>query len=262
MKVLFVGDIVGKAGRRVVRELLGGIRKDRKIDFVIANGENAAGGIGLTPALADELIASGIDLITSGNHIWDKKEMVGEMDRGGRLLRPANYPPGVPGVGYVVRELEDGTTIAVANFSGRVYMPLMDCPFRAAQKLVGELRDITRAIFIDFHAEITSEKVAFGWHLDGMVTAIVGTHTHVQTADERILPQGTAYLTDLGMTGARDSVIGMKVDLVLDRFLTQMPTRFEAADENVYLSGAIVDFDPISGVALGIERLNVRLNGT
>ncbi len=259
MRALFIGDIVGRAGRNAVVENIGRLKEERRIDLTIANAENAAGGVGLTPALADEILASGVDIITSGNHIWDKREMVPEMDRAGRLLRPANYPPDVPGIGHTVRELADGTMVAVVNLSGRVYMPLVDCPFRFAQMLATELREVTRAIFIDFHAEITAEKIAFGWHMDGLVTAVLGTHTHVQTSDERVLPQGTAYLTDAGMTGAHDSVIGVKTDLVLDRFLTQMPTRFEAAEDNVQLCGAIVDFDPGSGRASGIERLRVKL---
>lgn len=259
MNVLFIGDVVGKSGRKAVSTLLPELREKRGIGFCIANGENAAGGLGITPDVTDELFSSGVDVITTGNHIWDKKEVLEVIDREKRLIRPLNYPDGVPGKGSTVIKVPGGLEIAVLNISGRVFMPNLDCPFRAGKSEVDELRKRTPVIFVDIHAEATSEKMAFGWYLDGLVTAVIGTHTHVQTADEKILPEGTAYISDVGMTGSFDSVIGVKKAHVLQRFLTQMPVRFEPANADVWLSGVIVEVDSESGKSKGIERLRAAL---
>ncbi len=259
MKVLFIGDIVGKAGRRAVRQLLPRIKREREIDLTVANGENAAGGTGITPKIADELFSQGIDIITSGNHLWDKKEIMSIVDRERRLLRPANYPSGVPGFGSVVVESSSGSKVGVINLAGRVFMSTLECPFRTAEMEIKKLRAETFLIIVDMHAEATSEKIAMGWFLDGKVSAVVGTHTHVQTADERLLPQGTAYISDIGMTGSMDSVIGVKTDIILHRFLTQLPVRFEAAGEDAQLAGVILDLDPATGKATSIERIQMKL---
>lgn len=257
MKLLFIGDIVGKPGRDAVRALLGNLIERFRIDCVIANGENAAGGFGITEAMAEELFGHGVHVITSGNHIWDKKEAVSYLATTDRVLRPLNYPPGVPGQGSVVYTLKDGRKIGVLNLSGRVYMANWDCPFRAAKDEVARLREHTNIIFVDFHAEATSEKIAMGYYLDGKVSAVVGTHTHVQTADERVLPGGTAYLTDAGMTGPIESVIGIEKDMIIQRFLTLMPMRFDAAEGPGMLCGAVIDIDDASGKAKSITRLQL-----
>ncbi len=259
MNVLFVGDIVGKSGRMAVSRLVPELRATRNIEFCIANGENAAGGLGITPKVADELFANGIDVLTTGNHVWDKKEIVERIDRDTKLLRPQNYPDGVPGKGSTVMETPDGVKVAILNISGRVFMQNLDCPFRVGDREVKELRKLTSVVFVDMHAEATSEKIAIGWFLDGLATAVIGTHTHVQTADERILPGGTAYITDVGMTGSFDSVIGVKKSHVLERFLTQVPIRFEPAGGDVWLSGVIVEVDSESGKSKKIERFRVAL---
>ncbi|MEW6697849.1 MAG: TIGR00282 family metallophosphoesterase [Bacillota bacterium] len=255
MRVLLIGDIVGQPGRRAVLDNLSYIRQERNIDFVIANGENAAGGHGITKEIAKQLYGAGIDVFTMGNHVWHKKEIIAYIDKEKRLLRPANYPPGTPGAGFNIYETKLGHSIAVINVSGRIYMQELDCPFRTMDQILQEIKNKTKIIFVDFHAEATSEKVAMGWYLDGRVTAICGTHTHVQTADERILPNGSAYITDIGMTGPRDSVIGVSTHLVIEKFMTQMPRRFEVADTGYQLNAVVIDVDLDSGVALKIERI-------
>jgi 2',3'-cyclic-nucleotide 2'-phosphodiesterase len=260
MKVLFIGDVVGKPGRRAVRELLPRIVNDREIDFVVANCENAASGFGVTREIVEELFDDRIDVLTSGNHIWDKKEVLDYIGEYEALLRPANYPPEVPGHGSIIMPHPSGVYVGVINLMGRVFMQPLECPFRKAIEEVERLRKKTKIIIVDIHAEATSEKIALGWHLDGRVSAVLGTHTHVQTADDRILPCGTAYLTDAGMTGAFDSVIGIKKDLILDRFMTQLPNKFEVAKGDVRLQGVILDIEEASGKSLGIERLSVKLD--
>jgi hypothetical protein len=255
VNILLIGDIVGGPGRRAVREYLPLIRNEHPISLVIANVENAAGGFGLTPSVTDELLDLGLDVLTSGNHIWDKKDILGEIDSRPYLLRPANYPPGVPGRGLCTIETE-GLKISVLNLSGRVFMGHMDCPFQAAENMLAGLKEITPVIILDFHAEATSEKQAMGWFLDGRVTAVIGTHTHVQTRDARLLPRGTAYITDAGMTGPSESVIGVKKDVVISRFLTQMPHRFETARRHPQLEGVIIEVESESGRALGIQPLH------
>jgi len=262
MQILFIGDIFGRPGRTIVKELLPGIVKEHSIDLVIANGENAAAGFGITPALAEELFELGIDVITSGNHIWDKREIIDYLQAedgnphspARRLLRPANYPPGMPGWGMYQGKKKD-VAYAVVNLQGRVFMAANDDPFRVADELLKEIK--AKVVVVDIHAEATSEKMAMGWYLDGRVTLVVGTHTHVPTADERVLPGGTAYITDVGMTGPYDSIIGVKKELILDRFLTNMPSRFEAASEDVRLCAIVADCDETSGKAREIRRVMV-----
>ncbi|NPV52911.1 MAG: TIGR00282 family metallophosphoesterase [Firmicutes bacterium] len=255
MRILVIGDVVGRAGRRAVKTLLPRVASLHAPDVIIANGENVAGGFGLTGETVKELFASGIHILTTGNHVWNKKEIYGTLEKESRILRPANYPPGAPGRGSGVFCSADGVKFGVVNLSGRVFMGNLDCPFRCAETLIDALRRETSIIIVDFHAEATSEKVALGWFLDGRVTAVVGTHTHVQTADERLLDNGTAYITDLGMTGPVDSVIGVKKELVIGKFLAQMPVRFETATGRVCLGGAIIDVDESSGRARSIERV-------
>ena len=259
MKILFIGDIVGKPGRRAVRELLPKLIAEQGIDIVIANGENAAGGFGLTPEIAQELFDNHIDVITSGNHIWDKKgfeECINDYDN---LLRPANYPDAAPGKGYTLYPRNAGGFIAVVNLMGRVFMPHVDCPFRCMDQLLGPIRSQTNIIIVDFHAEATSEKQALAWYLDGRVSAVLGTHTHVQTADERIFPHGTAYLSDAGMTGSMDSVLGIAVEDATRRFLTGIPYKFEVAKKNVWLQGVFIDVDDATGSSSRIERINIKM---
>jgi len=246
---------VGRPGRKAVLDNLGFIRKEQNIDFVIANGENAAGGHGITKEIARQLYAAGVDVFTMGNHVWNKKEIITYIDKEKRLLRPANYPPGTPGAGFNIFETKSGHSIAVINVSGRIYMQELDCPFRTVDQILEEIKGKTKLIFVDFHAEATSEKVAMGWYLDGRVTAVCGTHTHVQTADERILPKGSAYITDIGMTGPRDSVIGVSTHLVIEKFITQMPRRFEVAETGYQFNAVVIDVDPVNGSALKIERI-------
>jgi 2',3'-cyclic-nucleotide 2'-phosphodiesterase len=257
MRVLFIGDIFGKPGRRLVQEKIRSLIHEYRIDFCIANAENAAAGFGITPQIADELLSSGIDLLTSGNHIWDKRGIVPYLAEQPRLLRPHNYPPGVPGTGIYIGDSNCGVRIGVLNLQGRVFMAAIDCPFAIGLTAVEYLRKQTAIIIVDFHAEATSEKQALGWYMDGHVSAVLGTHTHVQTADERILPKGTAYLTDLGMTGPHDSVIGSLQELALERFLRQMPNRLEPASGNLRLCGAIIEIDESSGRAISIQRINL-----
>ena len=259
MKILFIGDIVGSPGRKAVEVLVPKIKKKEKIDFTIGNAENAAGGSGITPDIAKELFSYGLDVITSGDHIWKKKEIVEMLDEEDRLLRPANYPAGVPGKGWGVYTTKNGVKVGVINLVGRVFMECVECPFKVGRPLVEKIRKDTPIILIDMHAEATSEKIALVWYLDGEVSAILGTHTHVQTADERIYPKGTAFLTDLGMVGPHDSVIGRKAEQILTRFITGLPTRFEMAEENVQLNGAIITVDEKTGRALEIKRVNEKL---
>jgi hypothetical protein len=257
MKVLFIGDIVGKLGRNAIKALLPNLTDKYKIDLVIANGENIAGGFGLTEALVSELYKMGVHIITTGNHVWDKKEIVNYISKDNRLLRPLNYPPGVPGYGSVIYTLPDGMKAGIINLSGRVFMPVMDCPFRTAKPEIEYLKKETDIIIIDLHAEATSEKVAFGYFVDGKVSAVIGTHTHVQTADEKILPQGTAYITDVGMTGPANSVIGIEVDQIIQRFLTGMPDRFITATGEGILSAVVIEINNDSGKATAIQRLQI-----
>jgi len=259
MKILFIGDIVGSPGRKAVRELVPVIRKREKIDFVIANSENSAGGSGLTPRLADELLSYRVNVLTSGDHIWKKKEIMEKLDEEKRILRPANYPKGAPGSGWGIYSLNEKIKIGVINLIGRVFMECVECPFKIGRDIVEEIRRETPIIFIDIHAEATSEKIALAWYFDGLVSAILGTHTHVQTADERIYPKGTAFLADVGMTGPHDSVIGRKVEQILARFITGLPTRFEMAEKNVQLNGAIVTIDEKTGKATDIKRVSEKL---
>ncbi len=254
LTLLFIGDIVGKAGRKAVTTLLQELISEFHVDFVVANGENAAGGMGITPKIADQLFANGIDVLTSGNHIWQQKEIVPYFRQATRLIRPANFSPDAPGTGRCVVETPKGP-VAVLNVAGRIFMETYSCPFRAMDQQLEQLQSEAQMIVVDFHAEATSEKQALGWYLDGRVGAVIGTHTHVQTADERILPQGTAYLSDAGMTGAMDSVLGVKHELIIRKFLTHMPVRFECARANPQLHGVLVTLDAQRGHALRIERI-------
>lgn len=254
MKVLMIGDIVGKPGRKCVRDLLPQIKVNYNIDFVIANGENAAGGRGITREISDKLFSYGIDVITMGNHVWDNKEVFNFIDREKRIIRPANYPPEVPGRGYGIYSCND-LNIGVFNLSGRVFMPSLDCPFRKADTIIDELNDKCDILILDFHAEATSEKIAMGRYLDGRVAAVFGTHTHVQTADERVLEGGSSFITDTGMTGPLDSILGMDSENVIKKFLTQLPARFEVArGAAAQFNGVIINIDENTGLTSSIER--------
>jgi metallophosphoesterase (TIGR00282 family) len=257
MKILFIGDIVGTVGRAAVKALLPALVSRYKIDFVAANGENAAGGFGITEKVATEIFGCGVHVITSGNHIWDKKESVPYVAKENRLIRPVNYPPGVPGYGSVVYTLASGTKVGVVNISGRVFMASIDCPFRVGRREIERIQEETRFIIVDFHAEATSEKIAFGYFIDGQVSAVIGTHTHVQTADEKILSGGTAYITDVGMTGPADSVIGIEKEQIIERFLLQMPKKFETAGGSAVLSAVVVEMDDKTGRSTAIQRLQL-----
>jgi len=255
LKILFVADIFAQPGRRVAAALIPELIQDDEVDLVIANGENAAGGFGLTDNIARKLHSYGADIITSGNHIWDRKEFITCLEGSDRILRPYNYPEETPGIGSVIITTRSGIQVAVINLQGRTGMPSIDCPFRVGRAEIERLREKTSLIFVDFHAEATAEKMAMGFHLDGLVTAVIGTHTHVQTADERILPGGTAYLTDAGMTGVSESVIGVRPEMAIRRFLTQIPNRFKPAEGKATLCGALIEADETSGRATRIERL-------
>lgn len=257
MNLLFIGDIVGRPGRDLLRDGLAAIVDRYRVEFVIANGENAAAGFGITREIGEELLARGVDVLTSGNHIWDKKEAIGYIGTEPRLLRPANYPAGVPGRGSYVGRTAGGRAVAVINVMGRVHMPALDNPFTVVQREVEAARARTPIVFVDFHAEATSEKIAMGWHLNGHVTAVIGTHTHVQTADEQILPGGTAYLTDVGMTGPHEGIIGVEREPALARFLTGMPSRFETATGNPRLHAVVIEADEATGRARAITRLSL-----
>ncbi len=257
MRILMVGDVMGKPGRQAALEQIPQLRVQRGVDFVVVNGENAAGGIGITPDIANAFLKPGLaDVITLGNHAWGKREIYPILDEEPRLLRPANYPPGSPGRGFGAYEGAWGT-VGVVSLQGRTFMEPTDDPFRAIDAILETLHKRTPVVLIDFHAEATSEKVAFGWHVAGRASAVIGTHTHIQTADERILPGGTAYLTDVGMTGPMDSVIGMSRAIVLSRFTTGLPARFEVAEGEAQLSGVLIDVDAATGQAAAIERLQV-----
>jgi metallophosphoesterase (TIGR00282 family) len=257
MKILFIGDVVGKPGRQAIGGLLKKLINDYGVEFTIANGENAAGGMGITPSIANEMLDHGVNVLTSGNHIWAKKEIFTFLDEEKRILRPANYPPQVPGRGVGLFQSKHGEKIGVINLEGRVFMKHLDCPFRAVEKEVESLRKETPVILVDFHAEATSEKVAMGWFLNGKVTAVLGTHTHVQTSDEKIMDEGTAYITDVGMTGPLDSVIGIRKQVALNRLLTQIPWKFDVAAEEVELQGVMIEADPKSGKSQSIQRLKI-----
>lgn len=255
MKILFIGDIVGEPGRRAVKLLLPRLREQHGLDFIIANGENSAGGNGITPRIATELFSFGIDVITSGDHLWDQKEVMELLATEKRFLRPLNYPTGTPGPGSGVFETKNGLSVAVLNAQGRTFMPALENPFLVAPPEIERLRQQTEIIFVDFHAEATSEKIAFARMLDGKVSAVVGTHTHVQTADEQIFPGGTAYLSDAGFTGPQDSVLGREIEPVIRRFVTNMPQRFEVATQRVMLHGAVIEIDEATGKAMKIQRV-------
>jgi metallophosphoesterase (TIGR00282 family) len=257
MKVLYIGDIMGEPGRRAVARTVPRLIAQRQIDVVIGNGENVAGGFGITPDLAEELFEMGLSVITTGNHAWDKKEVLDYFPRESRLLRPANYPVGVPGKGSVVVETNSGEQLAVLQLMGRAYMPTIDCPFQVAKRELSRLKQETSAVIVDMHAEATSEKMAMGHYLDGDVTAVVGTHTHVQTADDQILPRGTAYITDIGMTGPLHSVIGMKKEQAIDKFLTGMPRRFEVASGPSVFCAVLLELDACLGKAVAFERIRI-----
>jgi len=259
-RILFIGDVIGRPGRFAISSILPKLREQlgargRVPLLIIANGENLAGGSGITEETATELFSDGVDLLTTGNHVWDRKEILNYISSDERILRPANYPQTAPGRGYVVFESEENIPVAILNLSGRVFMEPLDNPFTTAKNIIPELRKEANIIVLDFHAEATSEKIAMGWYLDGQVSAVIGTHTHVQTADETILPNHTAYITDVGMTGPINSVIGVKKEMVIRKFLTQMPVRFEVAKGDVMLSAVVIDVDSATGKATSIERL-------
>lgn len=259
VRIMLVGDVVGRAGRRAFRAITPRLRTERGIDIVIVNGENAAGGKGFTRKALDELYAGGADVVTSGNHVWDKKDVFAFIDDEPFLVRPANYPEGTPGKGYCIFPFK-AANVAVLNLSGRSFMPALDCPFQKADEILAEIEGKADVIVLDFHAETTSEKLAMGYHLDGRADIVVGTHTHVQTADERILPAGTAYITDLGMVGPQDSILGVRKDIVIQKFRTGMPVRFEMAEGSAEYAAVIVEIDPSGHRVTQIERVLVREN--
>lgn len=256
MKVLIIGDIMGRPGRDALKEFLD--RKKSDYEFIIINGENTAAGFGITPKIADEFFEMGVDVITSGNHIWDKKEIYPYLNENPNLLRPLNYPKGAPGNGYVIKTTKKGHKIAVINIQGRVFMPEVDSPFDRIEEALAEIRKETSNIIVDFHAEASSEKVAMGWYLDGRVSMVYGTHTHIQTADDRILEKGTGFISDAGMTGAHDSIIGMTIETVLPKFLTSLPSRFEVATGNVKVNGLELHIDK-NGLCKELNRINVSI---
>jgi metallophosphoesterase (TIGR00282 family) len=260
MNILFIGDIVGSPGREAVKKLLPELSKEYKLDFIIANAENAAGGSGITPGVADELFDSGVNVITSGDHIWKKREIFELIAKEERILRPINFPANAPGSGCGVFKTKKGINVGVINAQGRVFMEALECPFKTTSQAQEGLSKETDLIIVDIHAEATSEKVALGWYLDGKVSAVLGTHTHIQTADEKILPKGTAYITDVGMTGPLDSVIGRRVEDVLQRFITAIPVKFEVASGNIQLQGVVIDIDESTGKAKSILRIQKKLN--
>ena len=258
-KVLVIGDTVGKPGREACRRLIPKLREREGIDLVVVNGENLAGGSSVTRETADELFQNGVDVITTGDHVFKKKEAAGLLDVEGRILRPLNYPKGTPGHGFAVATTAKGVKIAVVNLLGRVFLQTVDCPFQAIESILKSLKSQAKVVLIDFHVEATSEKVALGWFLDGQVSAVYGTHTHIQTADESILPKGTAYMTELGMTGPYRSVLGRDISQVLHRFRTQMPGPMEVASEDIRLSGALIEIDGSTGRATAIQRIHERI---
>lgn len=255
MKLLFIGDIVGEPGRRAVKTLVPRLREIHSLDFVIANGENSAGGSGITPRTADEIFSAGVDAITSGDHLWDQKEVMELLANEKRFVRPLNYPAGTPGQGSAVFPLRGALSIAVLNLQGRTFMAATENPFHVGREEIERLRRQTRIIFVDFHAETTSEKIAFARMMDGQVSAVIGTHTHVQTADEQIFPGGTAFLCDAGFTGPQESVLGREIEPIIRRFVTNMPQRFDVAKNRIVLHGAVVEIDDTTGKALSIQRV-------
>jgi len=262
VKLLFIGDVVGQPGRRAVTELVPKLRRKHALDLVIANGENSAGGSGITVNTAMELYQGGVDIITTGDHLWDQKEVTSLLQNEPRFLRPINYPPNTIGQGSTIFQAEGRAPVAVVNAQGRTFMPDLENPFACLQAEVRRLRSITKIIFLDFHAEATSEKIALGRFLDGQVSAVIGTHTHVQTADEQIFPGGTAFLCDAGFTGAHESVIGREIEPIIKRFVTNLPQRFNVATKRVFLQGAVVEIDPNSGRALNIQRISAPVART
>ncbi|WHH58997.1 TIGR00282 family metallophosphoesterase [Petroclostridium sp. X23] len=257
MKVLAIGDIVGNPGREMVKNFLDKVIKDLEVDLCIANGENSAVGNGITRAIANELFDAGVDVITLGNHVWSKKDVFRLFEEKAKIIRPANYPPGTPGAGYVIAYAKK-QKVAVINLSGRVYLENLDCPFRAVDNELKALSKITNIIIVEFHAEATSEKVAMGWYLDGKVSAVYGTHTHIQTADERILPGGTGYITDIGMTGPYNSILGVKKEIIINRFISHLPEKFEIADGPAQFNGIILEIDESTGKTTSINRLIIK----
>jgi metallophosphoesterase (TIGR00282 family) len=259
VKVLFIADIVGQPGRRAVKELVPKLREQHGLSLVVANGENAAGGSGITVKTAEEIFSGGVDIITTGDHLWDQKEVVSLLQRESRLLRPLNYPPGTPGQGSTIAQIPNGPTVGILNLQGRTFMLPIENPFHAALAEVERLRRTTKLILVDFHAEATSEKVALARLLDGRVTAVIGTHTHVQTADEQIFPGGTAFLCDAGFTGPHESVIGREIEPIISRFMSNIPQKFEVATGRVLLQGAVVEMDERTGRAVGITRISQQV---
>ena len=262
MKLLFIGDIVGKPGRKAVRYFLPRLRETLGLDFIVANGENSAGGSGITPATASEIFEAGVDVITCGDHLWDQREVVSLLNNEPRFVRPENYPEGTPGQGFCVQQIGDLPPIGVLNLQGQTFMKPIENPFYAADAAVDELREQTPIILVDMHAETTSEKIAMGRFLDGRVSAVIGTHTHVQTADEYIFPGGTAFLCDAGCTGPQESILGREIEPIIQRFLTYQPQRFAVASKQVTLNGAVIDIDELSGKATSIERVSELLPDT
>lgn len=255
MRILFIGDIVGRPGRQAMSTWLPELREEYQLDVVLANAENAAGGLGVTPAILNELFRMGVDGITLGNHVWRKKELVGALDSFPKVVRPLNYPEGAPGRGSMVLDLPGGRRLGVISVLGRVYMEPLECPFRMTRQESARLREQTPVVIVDFHAEATSEKVALGWHMDGHCTAVLGTHTHVQTSDDRLLKHGTGYITDMGMTGPWNSIIGLDPERGIQKFLTGLPNEFKVASGPVQLNGVVVDADDVNGRALSISRV-------
>ncbi|MHB1457345.1 MAG: TIGR00282 family metallophosphoesterase [Armatimonadota bacterium] len=258
MRILFIGDIVGQSGRLAIAQILPKLKEELSPVFIIANGENAAGGLGITKDIALDLIHYGVDVITLGNHAWAKKESYTYIDTESRILRPANYPDGAPGRGSAIYPTATGESIGVISLCGRIFMDPLDNPFKTADKITESMKPDTNVILIDFHGEATSEKCAFGLYIDGRVSAVVGTHTHIQTADEKVLPQGTAYITDVGMTGPINSVIGVKTDIIISKFLSQMPAKHEIAEGDSLFCAVVIDVDSSTGKAVGIRRLQIK----
>ncbi|MBI4398718.1 MAG: TIGR00282 family metallophosphoesterase [Candidatus Omnitrophica bacterium] len=259
LRVLIIGDIVGRPGRDACLQLIPYLKRERDIQFVIANGENIAGGSSITPDTVKDIFRAGADIMTLGDHTFRKKEALELVEKDARIVRPANYPPGAPGRGYTVAKWGSGIPIAIINLMGRVFMDPLDCPFQKVSQILEDLREKVKIIFVDIHAEATSEKVAMGWYLDGKISCLYGTHTHIQTADERVLPKGMAYITDLGMTGPYESVIGREIEPVLYKFRTGLPAKYDVAARDMRLSGAIVEVDTETGRALHIERVHERV---
>jgi len=259
LKVLFIGDVVGNPGRKALKELIPKVKKEKEIDFVIANGENAAGGSGITYVIAKEMYGSGVDAITLGNHTWSKSEILNFIESDDKIIRPANYPQELPGKGSVILKCKD-SKIGILNLLGRVYMDSVDCPFKAAERELEYIKSQTKVVIVDMHAEASSEKTALAWYLDGRVSCVLGTHTHVQTADERIFPFGTGYITDVGMTGPYEGIIGVNKDIIIKKFLTHMPARFEVAKGKVIFNAVVLDIDEKNGKALTIERVSQMID--